>query len=375
MDRTTGPTSRAVRLEPNLERMQPRTGSADHRQTFAANAVADQPIQLRPWLQAVSPDEAGRLCGDAFHPHEVTSLGSWRGFTYRQRPARVGSVTVGDFSYGTDVRLEFDEARTGYDIVIPVAGRLEVRHQGTELTADRAAAAVSRPTGEKTVVRWLGGSRILAVKIDQAAVDTAIERLIGRRPDAPLTLGPTLPLTDAAARRWMRLLAAVEQLDESDTPAWRSLVSDPLVESLIHGFLLLTEHPYRQAMLAPVPAGKPPVVRLAVEIIKAGPDLPLTVSALAAQCHVSVRTLQAGFQRDLGISPMAYLREERLRRAHADLSSSNPLSTSVATIAHRWGFSHLGRFSAAHKAHYGQTPVQALHARVTRKAESGLRST
>jgi AraC-like DNA-binding protein len=34
----------------------------------------------------------------------------------------------------------------------------------------------------------------------------------------------------------------------------------------------------------------------------------------------------------------------------------------VAAIAHRWGFTHLGRFAAAHKKKFGNTPVQALHA-------------
>jgi hypothetical protein len=32
-----------------------------------------------------------------------------------------------------------------------------------------------------------------------------------------------------------------------------------------------------------------------------------------------------------------------------------------ASIAHRWGFSHLGRFAAAHKAMFGETPLQVLH--------------
>lgn len=102
------------------------------------------------------------------------------------------------------------------------------------------------------------------------------------------------------------------------------------------------------------------MVRLAIEAIEAGPDLPLTTSTLAAHCNVSVRTLQAGFQHHLGVSPMAYLRDERLRRARLELESADPSSTTVAEIAHRWGFSHLGRFGAAYKARYGETPARAL---------------
>jgi transcriptional regulator GlxA family with amidase domain len=135
-----------------------------------------------------------------------------------------------------------------------------------------------------------------------------------------------------------------------------------LVESLIHGLLLVADHPYRQVLAAPAGPGRPAAVRDAMDIIEAGPHLPLTTSVMAKQCHVSVRALQEGFQRHLGMSPMAYLRAVRLRRAHRDLRSADPVHTTVACIAHRWGFTHLGRFAAAHQRMYGQTPLQALRA-------------
>jgi len=103
-------------------------------------------------------------------------------------------------------------------------------------------------------------------------------------------------------------------------------------------------------------------VRDAMDIIEGGPHLPLTISTLARQCHVSVRTLQEGFQRHLGMSPMAHVRVVRLRRAHRDLRSADPFHSTVSAIAHCWGFTHLGRFAAAHKTMYGQTPLQALRA-------------
>jgi len=138
------------------------------------------------------------------------------------------------------------------------------------------------------------------------------------------------------------------------------LVWDPLVDSLIHGLLLVADHPYREALAARAAPGRPAAVRDAMGIIEARAHLPLTTSTLARQCHVSVRTLQAGFQRHLGMSPMAYVRVVRLRHAHRDLRSADPTHHTVAAIAHRWGFTHLSRFAAAHKTMYGQTPLQVL---------------
>jgi transcriptional regulator GlxA family with amidase domain len=151
------------------------------------------------------------------------------------------------------------------------------------------------------------------------------------------------------------------QLECPDSLMRHPLVWDPLVESLIHGLLLVADHPHRQALAAPAQPG-PAAVRDAMDLIEAGPHLPLTTSALAKQCHVSVRTLHEGFRRHLGMSPMAYLRVVRLRRAHRDLRSANLSHSSVASIAHRWGFTHLGRFAAAHQTMFGETPREALRA-------------
>jgi AraC-like DNA-binding protein len=96
------------------------------------------------------------------------------------------------------------------------------------------------------------------------------------------------------------------------------LIWDPLLESLIHGFLLVADHPYRDALDARVEPARPAAVRDAMEIIDTCPQMPLPTTTLAMQCHVSVRTLQEGFRRHLGMSPMAYLRTARLRHAHRD---------------------------------------------------------
>jgi transcriptional regulator GlxA family with amidase domain len=93
----------------------------------------------------------------------------------------------------------------------------------------------------------------------------------------------------------------------------------------------------------------------------AHPDRPFTAATLARTANVSVRTLQAGFQRYTGRSPMAYLCDVRLARAHEDLRAADPSLITVGRIAHRWCFTHLGRFAASYRARYRTTPSQTLH--------------
>jgi AraC-like DNA-binding protein len=325
-------------------------------------ADAPQVAPSDPWFRTRSPEQAIHLRKTAFYPHRLTLLGPSKNFGFSQRVTRIGPITVGDVTYETDVALAFDDSRTSYHVCVPLKGWLESRHRGQQLTSTPALASVYRPDAEISTW-WPGGSRHLAVKIDQVAVDRALGALIESPIGSPIAFDASLPLNVSAAQDWVRLLLMVHrQLDGPDSLMRHSVVSNPLVESLIHGFLLVAGHPYREALAAPAAPGRPAAVREAMDLIEAGPHLPLTTATLAVQCHVSVRTLQEGFHRHLGMSPMAYLRTVRLRRAHSDLRAVHPSHTTVAAIAHRWGFTHLGRFATAYKAVYGEAPQQALHA-------------
>jgi transcriptional regulator GlxA family with amidase domain len=57
---------------------------------------------------------------------------------------------------------------------------------------------------------------------------------------------------------------------------------------------------------------------------------------------------------------MAYLRRVRLARAHAGLRDADPGRHTVAEIAGRWGFTHLGRFAEAYRERYGRPPSETL---------------
>jgi AraC-like DNA-binding protein len=316
-----------------------------------------------PWFRTRSPERAIHLCETAFYPHRLSVLGPSNSFGLNLRVTQMGPITLGDITYDTDVALNFNEPRATYHVNVPLKGWLKSRHRGQQLTSTPAVATNYRPDAEVTVTHWPGGSRHLAVSIDQFAVDRALETLVDGPLDSPIAFDAALPLKAGAAQDWVRLALMVHrQLECPDSLIRNPLVWDPLVESLIHGLLLVADHPYRQVVAAPAGPGRPAAVRDAMDIIQAGPHLPLTTSALAKQCHVSVRTLQEGFHRHLDMSPMTYLRVVRLRRAHRDLRSADPARSTVARIAHRWGFTHLGRFAAAHQRMYGQTPLQALHA-------------
>jgi AraC-like DNA-binding protein len=329
-------------------------------QTAMSGATPE--AQADPWFRTRSPEQAIHLCEATYYPHRLRLLGPSKSFGLTQRVTSVGPVTVGEITYETDVAMHFDEIRASYHVCVPLEGWLEALHRGQQVTSTPTLASVYRPDAEIEITRWPASSRHLAVKLDQTAVDRALETLVGRGTGLPIAFDSALPLKTSAVQDWVRLLLMVNrQRERPDSLLRHPLVWDPLLESLIHGFLLVTDHPYRDALDAPAEPARPAAVRDAMDIIETCPQMPLTTATLAMQCHISVRTLQEGFRRHVGMSPMAYLRTVRLRHAHRDLRSAHPAHVTVASIAHRWGFSHLGRFAAAHKAMFGETPLQVLH--------------
>ncbi|WP_082964229.1 AraC family transcriptional regulator [Mycobacterium sp. E796] len=313
------------------------------------------------WFRTRSPERAIHLCESAFHSHKLALLGPSDGFGFSQRLIHAGPVTLADLIYDTDVSLRFSEGRDSYYVHVPIEGRLESQYLGQRWVSTPATATIYGPEAEMSVTRWPGASRHLGVKIDQLVVDAALETLLGHpaRPSVPFAV--TLPLADRAARSWVAQAHWLSrELAHSDSPMRHPAVLDPLVESLVYGLLLVADHPQREALSSSVRPIAPAAVREAMDIIESTPQSALTTSRLALDCHVSVRALQEGFRRHVGMSPMAYLRAVRLRRAHGELRSAHPSHTGVATIAHRWGFAHLGRFAAAYKAMYGESPQQTL---------------
>jgi AraC-like DNA-binding protein len=223
-----------------------------------------------------------------------------------------------------------------------------------------------RPTaGDSDLLTWT------PAKFDDFALVCCGRRQVMSQPD----FTPVMPSDAAATRSWINMLALFkEQFFRPDGLLNQPMVGMPFVDSLVRGFLLAADHSHRDALRGDERLVAPRAICAAVDIIEEEAHLPLTLSSIAARSHVSVRSLQQGFQRHLGTSPMAYLREVRLRRAHLSLLESDPSTVTVASVAYQWGFTNLGRFAAVHAARYRETPTETLRRRVFRRAATELTS-
>jgi len=101
------------------------------------------------------------------------------------------------------------------------------------------------------------------------------------------------------------------------------------------------------------------------ELLRRASD-PLSVTDLARTTGVSPRTLHDGFRKHRGVSPMKMLRMKRMQMVRKELTKPDD-STNVTDAALKWGFNHLGRFSAYYVAQFGERPSETLRLSRTRR--------
>lgn len=102
------------------------------------------------------------------------------------------------------------------------------------------------------------------------------------------------------------------------------------------------------------------VVDRACEVVLSQPDQPLSTLQVCKLVGASPRKLEYCFRDVLGISPAKYLRTVRLNGVRRDLKRNTNPHDGVHDLAARWGFWHLGEFSADYKRQFGELPSQTL---------------
>ena len=81
----------------------------------------------------------------------------------------------------------------------------------------------------------------------------------------------------------------------------------------------------------------------------------VTLTGLATACAMPERTLVKQFRKFIGLSPLAYLLRLRLNAARDELLTGDG-AASIADIAARCGFTHLGRFATVYRSAFGEMP-------------------
>jgi AraC-like DNA-binding protein len=304
----------------------------------AVGALPDQAMAALPPIYGGSHWSTSRTRQDYSYRYAATG---GIGMTFRTSRMQ-GSIT-GDIPPGDDYVVQWITA--GHALV-------DVNGDAVRLQLGRPLLF---PAHRPFVFQYTDYDQKL-VHLDRNRVAEVAAECLDLEP-GPLRFDHRRTPTAASAAAWMDAVAL----------AYRSLARGDISDLLWHEVTRMTivaflemYPPETTALSSAVPATGEARIRRVVEHIHANPELPLTTSRLAELVDVSARTLQDSFARQLGASPMAYLRRVRLERVREDLLAATPDAVTVGDVATRWGFAHLGRFSVEYRRRFGEKPSETL---------------
>ncbi|MER7575754.1 AraC family transcriptional regulator [Streptomyces sp. NPDC126514] len=263
--------------------------------------------------------------------------------------------------WGAPVEVAAGELPDFYNVHIPLVGDSMVRVAGREVATPCSVAGPGMTLGMSLPAE----ADTLILCVPQASVDNAVTAQTGEPPAAAMRFAPALPDADPAAAAWLGTARAFAQFAESPLATRSPLAVAQFEQVLVHGLVSLQLHDCSAVLPAHAHPALPRAVRRAMAYCEDHAADPVSVADMAAAARVSPRTLQERFRVDFGTTPVAYLRRVRLDHVHQDLLriADGSASGTVAEVATRWGFTHLGRFAAAYREVYGQVPSRTAQGR------------
>jgi AraC-like DNA-binding protein len=286
----------------------------------------------------------------------LEQLGQGVDLDARHKVFCLGQSQVAFLRFGAPMRISL-AGMSAYRVVIPLEGHAGVRvsGRGSLRVNPQTGIVVSTEAGVELVCA--SGYSHLAVSFPQDVLHRELERLTGTTVTAPIEFSERLDLTTSATSLWRHLLRAIDvSAEQVNGTLARGLPLRRLERRLL--MLLLTEQPHSHSRNLQQP--QIGIVQRAIDRIEDQPNHRWTVDELAATVWCSVRTLQAGFHKTVGITPTEYVRWVRLQRVHDELKNATSSHATVTTIATSWGFAHMGRFSAAYHEEFREYPHETL---------------
>ncbi|MBC8945164.1 AraC family transcriptional regulator [Xenorhabdus indica] len=301
-------------------------------------------------------DEVKSMVGRVMKPHQLNILGS-----SRKLDARMHYIPFGDFSmsrlrYGANVEINPNALESFFLIQMPLSGSACIESGGQHLDSTPNLASILSPD-QHTSMRWSADNDQFMVRISRTLLERTLIGQLGHPLDQPLVFELGFEWQRCQAWRCLMLYLLEYTTQLPDILQYKLITGQ--IEQLLSVTLLSThQHNYSGSSTNRRCSIRPRHVRKVQEYLQAHAHEPITVEQLAQVAGVSLRSLYSGFREFLDISPMQYLRDLRMEHVRTELLAGE--ASNVTGVALRWGFAHMGRFSAEYKARYGETPSESL---------------
>ena len=268
-------------------------------------------------------------------------------------------IAHGADRFGTQISVGADGIAS-YCFTAMSHGRATLIQHGKETTTSSGASGL--------VFRADPGTRILTsdvntrrtLWIEAAVLEHALEGMLGNRLPERLAFKSGIDWTSglAASLRGQIdfLMGEIKRRGGvADNPVALASLTDLIVSLVLRGI----PHNYLERLGSGRFGAVPAYVRRADDFMRANAAAPIRVEQVAAAAGCSVRTLDAVFRRFRDTTPLAALHVIRLEQVHGEFSR-RMTDASIAEVSRRYGFTNPGRFTAAYRRRFGESPAETV---------------
>jgi AraC-like DNA-binding protein len=270
----------------------------------------------------------------------------------------VGSILVSYLKnrFETDISVD-GEAGELICFVTTLHGKSMLVQNGDATTATASSGLISRP-GPGLLTQTSDNNVRWNVILKVTEVEEALERMLDERLRRPLEFRPRFDWTSglsASLKRQLDVVMHEFQLADGATssPVAMASMTDHLLSMVLCG----APHNYSDRLGCRLGSAVPAYIRRAEDYMRAHCAEPIRIAQVAEAAGCSVGTLGASFRKFRGRTPLGALHALRLERAYEEIISGRT-GASVATIGRRYGFTNAGRFTAAFRRRFGETPLE-----------------
>jgi AraC-like DNA-binding protein len=317
-------------------------------------ACGDANMQLFGY-QTNSLADASSVMAREWSRHDISSPDRDIHMRFRRRTISA-DVSLNSLAYGARIKIKPIERDPVILVFMPRCGDAvaHFRTADVAINADAHAIVDVRRISEAV---YSDDFDMLVLRVRISRLTKHLETILGRKPRHDLEFVQSLKAGSSAWQEWAVISHLLAALDTSENPEISPHVLAPLEEAILSTLLITQTSNYAEELSHPGRSLAPKHVRRAESYIRENVGKPLTVAKVAEHLGVSVRSLFDGFKAFRGVTPGEFMRSLRLDRAREDLLSGNGTVTDVAL---RWGYAHVGNFSARYRQQYGELPALTL---------------
>jgi len=304
--------------------------------------------------------EAQSSVGRVMTPHELHITNDFHRLDANMHYLPFDDISLYRLRYGSSVSIHIPSIQDYYCVQIPLSGRAHVVNGNDQTESNIQLASVLNPH-VPTDMTWDYDNDQFMIRISRSLMERTAIGILGHDIDEPLMFDVGFHWQQSP--EWFYVLSYLVDYYSQSNP---SLTKNRLIISQINQLVATTlfsshQHSYMNRSNKQRTSIRPRHIKRAQDYLEAHAHESITVEFLASLCGVSVRSLYTGFRDFVGVTPMQYLRNLRLDRIRTELLTSE--AKSVTSVAMRWGFSHMGRFSAEYKRRFGESPSQSFRRR------------